>query len=226
MPVGTLSNIPHQPTRLVLAARKSFSFTVQFLDSNDEPLNLEAATVSLTIGEQIYSDTPILSQQATTIVANNGIVLFNLQASQLNLPPGIYPCEIVVISEGYSSIAVNAELEIEASYEVSSLVEVYDEAPSTFGMTAHLKHNRLVVTSSSLVLQGPIGPTGPAGRDGNPFGPVTITYNAQGRVQTLTIDGQTTTYSYNGDGTIAFDQRDGVTRTYIYTGGLLTSITP
>lgn len=225
--MAQLSNTPSQPTLLTLAARKSFSFTVQFLNDMEQPLPLEGASCSFTIGEQAYSATPILTQQAATITPNTGVVLFNLQASQLDLTPGIYPFEIVLLQEGYSAIAINGELEVEQSYEVGSLSQVYDEAPSTFGLIAHLKHNRLVVTSNSLIIAGPEGPEGPPGRDGNPFGPVIITYDVEGRIESLTIDGQTTTYSYNLDNTIAFDQRDGVQRVYTYNlAGQLISIDP
>lgn len=209
---------------LLLAARKSFSFTVQFLNENEAPLPLTGASCSFTIGEQAYSPTPILTKQAHSITPNTGVVLFNLQASELDLEPGTYPFEIVLLQEGYSSIAINGELEVEESYEVGSLSETYDEAPSTFGLIAHLKHNRLVVTSNSLVVTGPEGPEGPPGRDGNPFGPITVTYNEDDRIETMTIDGVTTTYTYNVDGTIAFDERDGIQREYIYTDGMLTSI--
>lgn len=209
---------------LTLAARKSFSFTVQFLDENDRPLNLEGASVSFTIGEQAYSATPILTQQADTVLTDTAIALFNLQASQLDLVPGVYPFEIVLLASGYSSIGINGELEIEESYEMGSLTEDYEVAPSTFGLVAHLKHNRLVVSSSSVILQGPQGEQGEPGVTGNPFEEVVITYNGDDRIESLTIAGVTTLYSYNVDGTIAFDERDGVTRTYIYTGDLLTSI--
>lgn len=221
-----LTNTPQQPALLTLAARKSFSFTVQFLDSNDAPLPMDDATVSFTIGEQVYSATPILTKQADTILVSTGIALFNLQASQLDLAPGIYPFEIVMTVSGYSSIAINGELEVEKSYEVGSLNQSYDVAPSTFGLVAHMKHNRLVVTSNSLVTQGPRGDTGEQGISGNPFGEVVITYNGDGRVATLTIGEVTTSYTYNVDGTIAYDERDGVSRTYVYTGDKLTSIEP
>lgn len=224
--MASLSNIPSSPTLMQLAARKSFSFTVQFLDSNEAPLNIEDASASFTIGEQAYSDTPVLTQQASTIVVSTGIALFNLQASQLDLTPGIYPFEIVLLKEGYSSIAINGELEIEESYEVGSLSQSYDVAPSTFGLIAHLKHNRIVVTTNSLVLEGPVGPEGPQGVSGNPFGPVIVTYNEDDRIETLSIDGVTTSYVYNEDGTIAYDERDGITREYTYTDDMLTSIEP
>lgn len=219
-----LSNTPQQQQMMKLAARKSFSFTVQFLGENDLPLSLTNTEVSFTIGEQAYSDQPVLTQQSSEILISKGVALFNLQASQLDLTPGIYPFEITVTTVGYSSMAVNGELEIVESYEVGSLGQTYDEAPSTFGMVAHLKHNRLVVTSSSLVLQGPQGEPGEPGRDGNPWGEVVITYDEEGRIETLTIDGQTTTYIYNVDDTIQFDERDGIQREYIYTDGKLTSI--
>lgn len=224
--MASLSNTPQQPTLMTLAARKSFSFTVQFLDSNDRPLNLEGASVSFTIGEQAYSAAPILTQQADTILGDTAVALFNLQASQLDLTPGAYPFEIVLLNAGYSSIAINGELEIEESYEVGSLSQSYDVAPSTFGLTAHLKHNRLVVSSNSMIIQGPKGDQGEPGRDGNPFDEVLITYNEDGRISSLTIDGQMTSYTYNLDGTIAYDERDGVQRTYVYTDDLLTSIEP
>lgn len=224
--MSTLSNTPSQPTIFTLAARKSFSFTVQFLDENDRPLTLVGSTVSFTIGQQAYSDTPILTQQADTVLDDKALALINLQASQLDLLPGVYPFEIVVTTEGYSAIAANGELEIEESYEVGSLGQVYDVAPSTFGLIAHLKHNRLVITSNALVLNGAQGEQGEPGVSGNPFEEVVITYNGDDRIESLTIAGVTTEYAYNGDGTIAYDLRDGVQRTYIYTDGMLTSIEP
>ena len=55
---------------------------------------------------------------------------------------------------------------------------------------------------------------------------VTITYNGDGTVASVTENGVTTTYTYNGDGTVATDTRAGVTRTYTYDGsGNLTGIT-
>lgn len=224
--MSALSNTPQQPSMLTLAARKSFSFTVQFLDSLNRPLSLQGANATFTIGEQAYSATPILTKPATSINESRGAALFDLQAAELDLTPGIYPWEIVVVTEGYSSQALKGELEIVESYEVGSLGQTYAEAPSTFGLVAHMKHNRLVVTSSSLVLQGPEGPQGEPGRDGNPFDTVLITYNEDGQIATLTIDGLTTSYLYNEDGTIAFDEREGVTREYVYTEGVLTSIEP
>jgi hypothetical protein len=224
--VASLSNLPTQPAILVLAARKSFSFTVQFRNSNDLPLELSNSQVSFTIGEQTYSDHPILTKQADTIIGASGTALFNLQASQLNLEPGIYPFEIVLKTVGYSSVAVNGELEVEPSYEMGSLSESYDVAPSTFGLIAHLKHNRLIVTSNAMVLEGAKGDKGDTGKSGMPWGEVAVEYNDDNRIKTLVIDGVTTTYVYNLDGTIAYDERDGIQRTYTYEDGLVVSIEP
>jgi hypothetical protein len=224
--VASLRNTPQQPALLVLAARKSFSFTVQFVDSNDRPLQLVDATASFTIGEQAYSNTPILTQQADTVLSDTAVALFNLQASQLDLVPGTYPFEIVLTTEGYSSIAINGELEVEESYEVGSLSQSYDVAPSTYGLVAHLKHNRLVVTSNALVLKGAKGDKGDTGKSGMPWASVAVTYNDDDRIETLTIDDVTTTYVYNGDGTIASDERDGITRDYTYDDGKVVSIEP
>ncbi len=222
--MSALSNIPSQTTLMTLAARKSFSFTVQFVDSNEVPLSLDGAQISFTIGQQSYSDTPILTKQMASIIYQAALVRFDLQASELDLTPGIYPFEIVAIVEGYSSISLSGELEIVPSYEVGSVGQQYAEAPSSFGLVARVKQNRLVVSSNSLMLKGPQGDKGDPGRDGNPFDDVLITYDGEGRIATLTIDGQTTSYTYNPDDTIAFDQRDGRTRQYVYTDGVLTSI--
>lgn len=55
--------------------------------------------------------------------------------------------------------------------------------------------------------------------------PMSITYNGDGSIATVTENGVTTTYTYNGDGTVATDTRDGITRTYTYDGsGNLTEI--
>lgn len=55
---------------------------------------------------------------------------------------------------------------------------------------------------------------------------VSIAYNGDGTVASVTENGVTTSYTYNGDGTVATDVRDSVTRTYTYDGsGNLTGIT-
>lgn len=55
---------------------------------------------------------------------------------------------------------------------------------------------------------------------------ISITYNGDGTIATVTENGVTTTYTYNGDGTVATDVRAGKTRTYTYDGsGNLTGIT-
>lgn len=224
--MGTLSNTPQSPTMMILASRKSFSFTVQFLADNGLPLDLESSTASFTIGEQVYSDTPILTLPASSVDPVAGEVLFELQAHQLDLRPGVYPYEIVLLTEGYSTIAISGELEIVESYEMGSVAQTYDGAPDSFSLIANVKNNRVVVTASGLVLQGPKGEQGEPGVDGNPFEFVGITYDAEGRIASLLIDEQTTSYTYNSDDTIAFDERNGVTRRYIYTDGMLTSIEP
>jgi hypothetical protein len=89
-----------------------------------------------------------------------------------------------------------------------------------------MKDNRIVVTTNDLILVGTKGEQGEPGVDGNPFKYVGITYDAEGRISSLLIDEQTTTYTYHPDDTIAFDERNGVIRKYVYTNGMLTSIEP
>jgi YD repeat-containing protein len=51
-----------------------------------------------------------------------------------------------------------------------------------------------------------------------------IAYTESGDVDSVTVDGITTTYTYNLDGTVATDTRLGKTRQYTYDAGDLVSI--
>lgn len=53
---------------------------------------------------------------------------------------------------------------------------------------------------------------------------ISVVYNGDGTVDSVTENGIETTFTYNADGTVASSTRLGVVRTYTYVGGNLTAV--
>lgn len=53
---------------------------------------------------------------------------------------------------------------------------------------------------------------------------MSLTYDDDGNVASVTKDGVTTTYTYNDDGTVHTDTKQGVTRQYTYDAGALIGV--
>lgn len=53
---------------------------------------------------------------------------------------------------------------------------------------------------------------------------ISVEYNPDGTVDSVTENGIETTFTYNADGTVATSTRLGVTRTYTYVGDNLTAV--
>lgn len=87
-----------------------------------------------------------------------------------------------------------------------------------------------VVLVSGQLRELPAGDTLPGVGGASDVDVMSITYNGDNSVATVTEDGVTKTMTYNGDGTIntiAWPVGGGITRTetYSYTSGVLTGMT-
>ena len=224
-----LSNIPSSETLLRLAARKSFSLEVKLRAVNGSILPIVESSAWLVVGKnsRLPSSTDSLfTLQPALINEDQGLLRFDFQASHLDLPAGEYPYEIILESLGYSTIAVQGVIDLQASVDYAAVNGSYTDPASVGTLGITLSKNSITVRSEALAVRGAPGVQGLVGKSGDPFAQVEIDYNEDGQIIRLLQDDTETTYSYNPDGTIASDTRDSVTRDYIYTAGKLTSIVP
>lgn len=223
----TLTNLPNQHTMLRLAARKSFAVTVNFIDGVcDKPLNMEGAEIRLTIG-QTYPQTGVLLEKSPALLnGQQGFARFDLQATELDLPAGEYPYELVVVASGYSTIALRGVIDLEPSVDTFALNSTFANTSEPRTLVAYVRNNTINVQPQFIPAPGQEGQPGPQGEPGDPFERIDITYDGSGRILSVEVVDQLTEYTYNPDSTIATDSRDGVTRDYNYTDGRVTSIVP
>lgn len=223
----TLTNLPNQHTMLRLAARKSFAVTVNFIDGVcDKPLNMEGATTRLAIGAQYPQTTVLLERAPALFNGQQGFARFDLQAADLDLPAGEYPYEIIVISDGYSVIAIRGIIDLEDTVDTFALGSTFSDPMEPRTLVAHVSNNSITVQPQFIPAPGLKGDAGPQGEPGDPFETVEVTYDGSGRILSVEVADRLTEYTYNPDDTIATDSRDGVTRDYNYTDGRVTSIVP
>lgn len=219
----TLTNLPQQHTSLRLAARKSFALTVKFQDSQGHTLSTPGVTIELVVGKGVYSGAAGFSLAPAVSNTDQGLFRFDLQASHLDLPEDEYPYEIVADSQGYSTMAIRGTLELEDS--VDTRTSTYDDPAAEGIVLARVTRDTLLIHTQLLGLRGLPGNQGVPGKDGDPFSSVSVTYDNDGNISTMIIDGTETQYFYNLDGTISYDVRGAVTRDYSYSNGRLSAIT-
>lgn len=131
-----IGNSPSGRTVLQLEARKSFSLSLRFADTNRRPADLSGCTVRLVIKAQPLdpsdvgdADNLITSSQALILAPTEGYCQFNVQASELNHAPGEYPFAIVLVSAlGYSSVAAKGIVNLVENTEFASISSTYSDA--------------------------------------------------------------------------------------------------
>ena len=131
-----LGNGPEDKVVLRLMARKSFALGMWIQDQNDNPLDITDATFHMVVRKTVPSTT--VNDSANLITNSTGAILaptlgflrFELQAADLNFPPGEYMVSIVMIYEGYSSVIVNGVLELLQNTEFSSVGGIYESDDS------------------------------------------------------------------------------------------------
>jgi len=130
--MAQLTNSPEEVTILRLKARKSFALGIFIADDNDHALDITGATLRLVVRKPqipytVVDDSAnlIVSAVATLTDPLAGYATFNLQAAELEDPPGEYAFSITLVHEGYSSVIVEGPLELEQNTEFTSMAETY-----------------------------------------------------------------------------------------------------
>lgn len=127
--MSTIGNSPTQSTLLRLEARKSFSLGLHFVDPDKQPVNITTSQIRLVSKRRPFgsndSNNLVLNGEATLVNPTLGYARIDLQAVDLDWPAGTYPFVIVLVNEGYSSVIVKGELDIQDNPEAESLEDEY-----------------------------------------------------------------------------------------------------
>ena len=103
--MARLGNTPLRQTNFFLERGKSFAFTVSFVDKADKPLDMTAAELRLVVEEpKNFGGAEVIDIVAFEEDPANGVLRFQLQASDLLLEPAEYPYDVTLVPDmGYSS---------------------------------------------------------------------------------------------------------------------------
>jgi hypothetical protein len=127
-----LGNTPPTVHPVRLERAKSYAFNLTFVDDDEQPYSLEGSTLRLVAkAPRRFGGAVVLTLTAELIDAAGGEARFYFQASQTDLQPGEYPCDITLVSEEeYSTPVLKAVLEIGDNTDADD-TNVYDTvAPS------------------------------------------------------------------------------------------------
>src|SRR5690606_5867939 len=148
-------------TVLRLEARKSCSFRLELLYANDVPLDLTGSIFSFVLAQPEHLGGNILIDEAGVLEdPENGLVRFNLQATDLELDDTEYPYAVTWINpDGYSSVVMKGSTEIIENTEIASLGYEYDLTAPPQGFTLRFcDYNRITLKLNHL--PAPPGPQG------------------------------------------------------------------
>ena len=104
--MARLGNTPLRQTNFHLDRGKSYAFTVSFVDKFQEPLDMTASVLRLVVEEPKHWGGANAFPPKTAFEEDpvNGILRFQLQASDLLLEPAEYPYDVTLVPDmGYSS---------------------------------------------------------------------------------------------------------------------------
>lgn len=151
------SNSPLAETVLRLEARKSLSLALWFQDQAGRSADITGSQVRIIAKRAADLSTP---NDSTNIITNSnavmtdaavGYVVFELQASDLAAEPGEYHYDIIVVSGGYSFVAVSGTLELIQNTDYTALGDTYLAASPPLAL--------IVQTQGQIVLNVRTGPT-------------------------------------------------------------------
>ena len=153
------TNSPVEQTVLRLQARKSLALGLWLVNRNDVPYDVAGCEFRLVIRKaQIPAG---VADDSANLIANSvaemtmpaaGYVKFNLQASDLNHPPGEYAFSIVLDDNGYTSTIVQGVVELEQNMEFTSVGESYTEVGHASSLRVALENQVALRVSTGDVL--------------------------------------------------------------------------
>lgn len=156
MQLGNLPSPGH--TLLRLASRKSFAFSLRFVEGNGRQVDITGCTVTLVVGQTDRSDDDelLIAATADLTLPHRGFAMFNLQAVELDLPDGEYPFAVVLRSpSGYSSLVMQGTLDLQPNTEFASVNHLYESENTPVSVEVEMRGTNVVE-----VRLGPVLPPG------------------------------------------------------------------
>lgn len=123
-----ISNSPRESVALQLEARKSFALRVLLMDAHRNRIDVSGSTFRLSCGTIDRAGTPTEAFTATGQIVDpeQGHVLFELQAAQLDLPPVQHHFSVIMVTGGYSSVLFKGVFDMQQNTEFASTEEEFD----------------------------------------------------------------------------------------------------
>ena len=146
-----LGNGPEQETTLRLQARKSFALGLFIQSRNGTPFDITDAIITMVVRKNVRStdvndsNNLIVNSTARLAAPIAGLARFELQANDLDFPAGIYQYTITMLYQGYSTVLVNGELELEQNTEFNSTTSTYDPLDTSSSALEVVLHNQHVI---------------------------------------------------------------------------------
>lgn len=142
-----LSNSPRAPMPIRLERAKSFSLGVFFTLANETPADISGCQISLTVRDLPYKGGLVQLTEAATIVSGSGgEARLDLQASDLDLPVGLYTYTIALLTaEDYSVTVVKGDFEIVENADEAWIGVTYASVLSPTTLTAMLQRDNSFV---------------------------------------------------------------------------------
>ena len=140
-----IGNTPNKETVLRLEARKSFALSVWIRDHHGRPLSVADAALRFVMKANLRqpavpddSDNLVINQLAEVVDEEQGLLRFNLQATDLNHTSGEYPFAIVLTINGYSVVAAKGVVDIQPNTEYLSINSTYLPSNAPSALTVRL----------------------------------------------------------------------------------------
>jgi len=160
-----IGNGPESVVVLRLQARKSFALGLWITDHNDHPLDISGAAIRMVVRKQripssVANDNGNLIGDSTAMIIapSLGYARIDIQAIDLDFKPGTYDFSIVLTDQGYSSVIVAGELDLEQNTEFSSIDSTYvpTDQVSTALQVALRGNNTLTVKTGPTLAPGAV----------------------------------------------------------------------
>lgn len=171
--MALLTNAQFAQFDLRLPRRKPYKLRVNLTDSSGVPVNLSGSEITLTakVGDSMDdlrdSENLLLNSVGTIQTPAEGFAIFDLQAYDLDAPPGEYPITMVLRDANhYSQILAVGTLTIVANTENMSVHHVFTNTNTHGELSLALTVGGVVSITANTNIPGPQGPRGEPGLDG------------------------------------------------------------
>lgn len=123
----TLTNSPQEASVIEAEARKSFSFAIWLKDQNGNPTDITGTSTTFTVGtiDRYGVSTVLFSKTADIQAPTLGYETVHVQASDLNLKPGVYQFTTTLRIQGYSVVLLKGDFKVLQNTEFASVDEHY-----------------------------------------------------------------------------------------------------